>query len=166
MAQIVVDQKAPDRRSDHDFATPVGRFLLWGGLVYLLVSVVDVTILWIGQRQDTLQFEFVALSRTAEAYPRFIVSTSLVLAGLWILRSGALWAYRTLAVWMLVLGFGAISIFGLQVLNYLSIASQVVPESKIIFRSQIIKTGLVTSLYAIAFLPLGVLGLRTRRRMG
>ncbi len=169
MAKVVVEGRTSktDRiLHDHDLTRPAGRFVAWAGVVYAVAIVVDVAILWFGQNQDSVQFEFVALSRTAEAFPRFILATALIYAGLGILKSASLAVYRLLSAWVLALGVAALAVVGLTVLNYLTMASTVTPEAKQLFRSAVVKTGGLGALYVLFLIPLGILGFRTRRRLG
>jgi hypothetical protein len=163
---IVVDKKSPKARvqDDHDLTGTAGRFVAWAGVVYLVAIVVDVSILWLGQRQEGLNFEFVALNRTAEAFPRFILATALIYAGLALTRTISLPLYRAMAGWVLVLGTMALIVVTLTILNYLSMASTVTPEAKAIFRSAVVKTGGLGALYVLFLIPLGIVGFRTRRR--
>jgi hypothetical protein len=162
---IVVDKKTARNKAldDHDLTRVAGRFVTWAGVVYLVAILVDIGILWLGQRQQGLNFEFVALTRTAEAFPRFILATALIYAGLGVARSGPLAVYRLLAGWVLVLGTAALVVVALTVLNYLSIAGTVTPEAKLMFRSAVVKTGGLGALYVLFLIPLGILGFRTRR---
>lgn len=168
MANVIVEGRSSKSRvlDDHDLARAAGRFLLWGGMVYLIAVLVDLGVLWIGQNQDSVNFEFVALTRTAEAFPRFILATSLIYAGLWIMRSESLGTFRLLSAWVLLLGVAALILVGLTVLNYLTLASTVTPEAKALFRSAVVKTGGLGALYVLFLIPLGILGFRTRRRFG
>jgi hypothetical protein len=163
---IVVDKKNPKVRvqDDHDLTGTAGRFVAWAGVVYLVAIVVDVSILWLGQRQEGLNFEFVALNRTAEAFPRFILATALIYTGLALTRTISLPLYRAMAGWVLVLGTMALIVVTLTILNYLSMASTVTPEAKAIFRSAVVKTGGLGALYVLFLIPLGIVGFRTRRR--
>lgn len=162
---IVVDKKSPRAKthSDHDLPGAAGRFVTWAGVVYLIAIVVDIAILWFGQRQEGLNFEFVALNRTSEAFPRFILATALIYAGLGLMQSASLTAYRALAGWVLVLGTMALIVVSLTTLNYLSMASTVTPEAKVMFRAAVVKTGGLGALYVLFLIPLGILGFRTRR---
>lgn len=168
MAPTVVDNPNPRQRvlDDHDLSRVAGRFVGWGGVLYLVAIFVDLAVLWIGQSQSGPNFEFVALTRTAEAFPRFILATALIYAGLWIVRSDSLSAFRAMAVWVTFLGVAATVVVGMVILNYMTLASTVTPEAKAVFRSAVVKTGGLGALYVLFLIPLGILGFRTRRRYG
>ena len=168
MANVVVEGRTPKSRvlDDHDLSRVAGRFVAWGGVVYTIAIIVDLGVLWFGQNQGTANFEFVALTRTAEAFPRFILATALIYAGLWIIRSDSLGVFRLLSGWVLFLGAAALVVVGLTVLNYLTLASTVTPEAKQLFRAAVVKTGGLGALYVMFLIPLGILGFRTRRRFG
>lgn len=169
MAKVIVEGRTQAGRrvvDDHDLSLASGRFVAWAGVVYLVAIFVDIATLWFGQRQQGVQFEFVALTRTAEAFPRFILATALIYAGLWIMRASSLYLYRLLSAWVVVLGVAALIVVGLTVLNYLTMASTVTAEGKEIFRAAVVKTGGLGALYVLFLIPLGILGFRTRRRSG
>lgn len=168
MAKVIVEGRNPRSRilDDHDLSRAAGRFVTWGGVLYLIAILVDLGILWIGQNQDSVNFEFVALTRTADAFPRFILATALIYAGLWIVKSDSLGAFRALSAWVLLLGVAAMVVVGLTTLNYLTLASTITPEAKAVFRTAVVKTGGLGTLYVLFLIPLGILGFRTRRRFG
>lgn len=168
MAPTVVDNRNPRQRvlDDHDLSRVAGRFVAWGGVLYLVAIMVDLAVLWIGQNQGGPNFEFVALTRTSEAFPRFILATALIYTGLWILRSDSLQVFRMMAAWVTFLGIAATVVVGLVILNYLTMASTVTPEANEIFRSAVIKAGGLGALYVLFLIPLGILGFRTRRQHG
>lgn len=158
---VVVGEKKKD--FPRDFAKPTGRVLWVAGLIYLLGSLLDFFVLWVLQNQGGVQFEFVALSNTAEGFPRLIVATALIYAGLHISGVNRVWAYRTLAALLVVLGLAALAMLALLGLNYATISSAVTPEGRGLFRSTVVKTGLLNLMYVTALLPLGILGFRTRK---
>lgn len=161
---VVIGKKGEGEGRVHDFSGVASRALWVAGLVYLLGSLLDLGILWIGQNAGTTQFEFVALTRTVEGFPRLIVATALIYGGLYLGGSASLWAYRLLAIWLLVLGLAALAVLGLTGLNYASISGTVAEEGRPLFRTTVIKTGGLSLLYVLSLLPLGFLGFRTRKR--
>lgn len=163
---VGVDTRDPKARilDDHDLSGTAGRFVGLAGLVYLAAIAVDLGILWAGQRQEGLNWEFVALTRTAEAFPRFILATALIYAGLALTKNLSLALYRAAAAWVLLLGTIASIVVALTVLNYLNMAGTVTEEAKLLFRSAVLKTGGLGALYVLFLIPLGILGFRTRRR--
>lgn len=161
---IVVGDRDPKSAVVHDFSGVVSRALWVAGVVYLLGSLLDLGILWFAQNTGGIQFEFVALTRTTEAFPRLFVSTALIYAGLYLGGTVAPWVYRALAVWLIVLGLGALAILGLLGLNYPSMSANVTEGGRAVFRSAIVKAGGLSILYVISLLPLGFLGFSTRKR--
>lgn len=161
---VVVGKRGQGDGRLHDFSGVASRALWVAGLVYLLGSLLDLGILWIGQNAGNAQFEFVALTRTVEGFPRLFVATALIYGGLYIGGSDALWAYRLLAVWLLVLGLAALAVLALTGLNYASISGSVTEEGRPLFRTTVIKTGGLSLLYVVSLLPLGFLGFSTRKR--
>lgn len=151
-------------RISHDFGRVAGRGLLVAGLIYLLGNAVDLGVLWIGQYQDDINWEFVALNNTASALPDIIIAVALIYGGLYVMGSTRVWAYQTLAILFIALAIGSAVVLGLLILNYLSIASQVAVEATQQFRSIVVKTGALSVIYIAFLLPAGILGLRTRSR--
>lgn len=161
---VVVGKRGEGSGRLHDFAGVASRALWVAGLVYLLGSLLDLGILWLGQNAGNVQFEFVALTRTAEGFPRLLVATALIYGGLYLGGSEALWAYRLLAVWLLALGLAALAVLALTGLNYASISGTVTEEGRALFRTSVIKTAGLSLLYVLSLLPLGILGFSTRKR--
>lgn len=163
---VITDNRDANARvlADHDLTGTAGRFVGWAGVVYLVAIIVDLGILWLGQRQEGPNFVFVALNRTAEAFPRFILASALIYTGLALTRTASLALYRAMAAWVLALGTMALVVVTLTGLNYMNMASAVAPEAKLVFRSAVVKTGGLGALYVLFLIPLGILGLRTRRR--
>lgn len=162
--QIVVGDRDPNSGVVHDFSGVVSRALWVAGLVYLLGSLLDLGILWFAQNPGGIQAEFVALTRTTEAFPRLFVSTALIYAGVYLGGTVAPWIYRLLAIWLVVLGLIALAVLGLLGLNYPSMSANVTEEGRAIFRSAIVKSGGLSVLYVLSLLPLGLLGFSTRKR--
>lgn len=163
---VITDNRDQSTRvhADHDLAGTAGRFVAGAGVIYLLAIVIDLGILWLGQRQEGPNFLFVALTRTAEAFPRFILGTALVYAGLALTKTASLALYRALAGWVLLLGTVALVLVAMTGMNYMSMSGSVVPEAQGVYRSAVIKTGGLGLLYVLFLIPLGILGFRTRRR--
>lgn len=131
-----------------------------GGLVLLAGGLLDLGTLWIAQRQETLQWEFVAVSRTTEAVPRIVLALALCHGALYLRRSDTLWAYRALAAGLLVLGVAGLVLGGLTFTQYVALSGAIDPGGIAPFRSSAIKTGALSALYALVLLPAGVIGLR------
>lgn len=163
---MITDKRDQSARvlADHDLSGTAGRFVAGAGIVYLIAIVIDLGILWLGQRQDGPNFMFVALTRTAEAFPRFILGTALVYAGVALIKTASLTLYRALAGWVLVLGTVAAVLLAATAVNYLGMSSAVLPEAQDVFRASVVKTGGLSALYTLFLIPLGILGFRTRRR--
>ena len=161
---VVVGTRDQGAGRVHDFSGVASRALWVAGLVYLLGSLLDLAVLWFGQNAGNVQFQFVALTRTAEGFPRLFVATALIYGGLYLGGSRALWAYRLLATWLLVLGMVALMVLALVGLNYPTISGAVTDEGRPLFRTTVLKTGGLSLLYVVSLLPLGFLGFSTRKR--
>jgi hypothetical protein len=148
---------------DLDFAKPAGRIALVAGLIYLIGHLLDFGILWILQREPGLQWEFVALARSAEAFPDMIVATALIYLGLHVTDSLGLWSSRLLATLTTLMGLAGLAIMVVMLLNYLSIRASVNPAAAGAVQSSVFKTVSLAALYAVFLIPAGILGFRVRR---
>lgn len=162
--RILVAKPAPTRSSIAPSAfTRHAAFGLWAGAAVLLLgSFVDLGVLWGLQFDPNPQWEFVATMNTLESYTRFAIGIAFVYAALYIGRSASLWKYRLTAAFMLVLGIMAIGL-GLVLLNdYFALArlaQDQTPQMGALVIS-VTKGVLLSGLFTIIFVPLGILGLR------
>ena len=140
-------------------AMPVSRVFLALGVIYLVGTLVDLGILWFGQRQAGLQWEFVALTNTVEAWPRLVLGLGMMYLGVYIGDVRAQWPYRVLSGSVLLLGVGALALGGLMALNYLQVRDGMPAESASIVNSSVLKTGILCGLYVLLLIPSGVMGL-------
>lgn len=146
------------------FAKAAGRIAAVAGVIYLIGSLIDNGILWILQRQEGIQWEFVALTRTAENFPDVIVATGLLYLGLESMGRLRVWSNRLMASWVLLLGLIALGMLALTVLNWIGIQSAVNPDAQDVVRQSFIKTSSLTTLYALLLIPAGILGFRVGTR--
>lgn len=167
MPQNVIVGGQSDRRSEAggwDFSGTVSRSILVAGLAVLIATLFDFGILWIGQRQNSIQWEFVATTRTMEGFDNFITATALVYLGLFMSDRLGVWINRILCIWTLALGLVALALLGLAMLNYLGLRADVQPQAASLFRTSMVKTAFLALLYAGLLFPAGLLGFRSRRR--
>ena len=137
---------------------------LAAGRVMLGGTIIDLGVLWIGQRQANPQWEFVAVANTLDAFPRLVLSLALLVGALYLGDSGSLLAYRILAAGFLLLGVAGAGLGGLMVTDYLALRRAVNPEGYAVFRSTAFKAAAVSALYVVVLLPLGIKGLRGPKR--
>ncbi len=141
------------------FAPHVSRATWAAGVIYLFGTLVDLGTLWIGQRQPGVQWEFVAVTNTVEAWPRMVLAVGLIYLGLYVGGSVSKGLYRLLGLLMLLLGLLAVAFGGLMALNYLSVSGSLQAESVSLVRSAVVKTEALCALYAVLLIPLGVFAL-------
>lgn len=156
-----------DRRSEAggwDFSDTVARLLLVAGSAVLIATLFDFGLLWIGQRQNAIQWEFVATTRTMENFDNLITSTALIYLGLYMADRVGVWINRILCTWVIVMGLMALALLGLAVLNYLGLRADVQPQAVSLFWTSMLKTAFLALLYAGFLFPAGLLGFRSRRR--
>lgn len=145
-------------------ATQVARVMMGIGLMFLVGSVVDLAVLWIGQRLPTVQWEFVAITNTAESLPRFALALGLIYLSLFIGHSRSAWAYRLLGGMLVALGVANIALMALLAMDYLAMVGNVNPDGLTAFRSTFTKSFSLTGIYALIALSLGILGTKTAAR--
>jgi len=144
-----------------DLFAPLAARGLWAAAIILVVGTAfDLGILWLAQRQDTLQWEFVATTNTIEAFARPVIALGLMYAALSLGRIGSLAAYRAMAVFALLLGVGGALLGTLLLLDYLALSGSVNPEGIAVFRSTVAKAGTLALLYFVILVPVGIMGLR------
>ena len=133
------------------------------GAVLFFATLVDLGILWIGQSQGGLQWEFVAATRTIEAFPRLVLGIGLAYGALYVASSSSLFLYRTLGVLLILLGLAGGVLGAILGADYLAMQGNVNPEARSTLMSSVVKSGSLSLLYVILLIPTGVLGLRAGR---
>jgi hypothetical protein len=152
---------APERLARH-----AARLFVAGGTILLLGVGLDLFALWVLQRQDTIQWEFVALGTTTNSYTLMIVSVALFYGALAASRTESIAAYRLMAIVVIVMGLFGLTIGFLIGTNYLAVArdARITPDAASVFKSLVVKSGGVSLLFATGMLFAGVLGLRMPKR--
>lgn len=163
----ILVSKDKDTGSSHSgstagFTRHAARLSLVAGLILLVGVGIDLGTLWLLQRQSTVQWEFVALSTTTNAYPMLVLSALLFYGYLVLGQKQSLAGYRVVAALVLALGVMGLAVLLLIVTNYFALMKQggLQPEAIPFFRSVMIKSGGLSALFALCLLPLGVLGFR------
>lgn len=128
------------------------------GLVYLVGSLVDLGVLWFLQRQPGLQWEFVAVTNTANAFPRLILAVGLIYGALAFSASEMVVLYKLMAVFLVALGVVSAIVGGLTVLNYLSLSDATTGATGL--RSSTVKTLALCTMYFVLLVPVGIMGLK------
>lgn len=145
------------------FGPHSGRALAVAGLITLIGSLVDLGVLWVMQRQPGIQWEFVAITRTAEAWPRLVLAVGLVYGGAHLAEVTSGLIYKSLAVVLVALGFGGLLLGAILMLNYLSVEGAASGAAGELVRSAVVKTLLLCALYVVLLVPTGVMGLKSPR---
>lgn len=159
IVQGISDSRLPPEA----FGRHAGLGLGVAGGVLLLGTLVDLAVLWVLQREPGLQWEFVAISSTTDAYPRLVLSIGLLYGALSAARSTRLGAYRVLGGALVGLGIAAAGLGALMVTNYFALSGSVQPAAARAFRSTAIKALGLCALYVVALVPVGLLSLRRPR---
>lgn len=165
--EIIVAKESASSGSSHSvpparLARNAARLSLVAGLILLIGVVVDLGTLWVLQKQPSVQWEFVALGTTTNAYPLLLLSAVLLYGSLAMAQSDSLVAYRVVAGLVFAMGLLGLVVFLLIVTNYFALVKQAgLPADAIpFFRSVLIKAGGLSALYALCLVPVGLLGLR------
>jgi hypothetical protein len=163
LTQIPLVRPEEKARAAGPFALPpaVTYAALAAGLIFLIGSLVDVGTLWIGQRQEGPQWEFVAVGSTLEAFPRFALALALVGLGLHSRVLLGTIASKLVPVGMIVFAFLAGVLGVLMGMDYLALRAEVLPEAAQVFRSTAMKSVSLSALYVVALMLFGILGLRS-----
>ena len=123
-------------------------------------SLVDLGVLWLGQRQPGVQWEFVAVTNTAQAWPRFVMGVAFAYLGAHVGSKSADWVFRSLGGLTLLLGVGAAALGGLAALNTVTMLNGVTGQGSAMIKVASAKTLILCALYVILLVPLGIMGLR------
>jgi hypothetical protein len=136
------------------------------GLALLAGVVIDLVTLWVIQRQDTLEWELVALGTTTNSFAMCSLGVVLLYGYLVLSRSESLAAYRAVAVLTVLLGLFGLLVGFLVGTNYLAItkAATLRTEAVPIFKSIVVKTGGISGAYGLVMIVAGVLALRRPAR--
>jgi len=169
MPEILVREEAASKAATGApelLARHAARVFVVGGSILLLGVALDLFALWVLQRQDTVQWEFVALGTTTNSYTLMIVSAALFYGALAASRTESVAAYRVAAVGVILMGLFGLAVGFLIGTNYLAVSrdARIAPEAASLFKGLVIKSGGVSLLFAIGMLLAGVLGLRMPHR--
>lgn len=130
--------------------------------MFMVGSIIDVGVLWLLQRQDQPQWEFVAIANTLDAFPRFALAIALLYAALYFGRSSSIAVYRVAAVGLVFLGLAAAALGALMVTDYFALAKLAgqQPQALEMIRTTSIRAVILSGVYVILLVPLGIIGLR------
>jgi len=157
--RVLAGQSEPTSARVSSSAGPTSAAVMVAGLVYFVGSLIDLGILWLGQRQAGLQWEFVAITNTADAMPRLILALALLYLGVHLRGSGNGPMAKVLPSLMLLLGLVAVALGGLMTLNYFQLSGTVEGEAVALLRTSVIKTVSLCALYSVTLLPLSIRGI-------
>ncbi len=171
MPEILLNQsegQRPGAVSSGRVGATAGRVFTAAGVILVLGAIVDLVALWVFQRQDTVQWEFVALGTTTNTYPVLVISAALFYGALAMSGSDSRGKYRLAAGYVLVLGLFALTIGFLIGTNYLAVqrGARVTAEAAPVFKSLLMKSGGTSLLIGVVMTVVGVLGLRTPKSAG
>jgi len=136
-----------------------GMMLAITGIVFLVGTAVDLGVLWILQRQETIQWEFVALTRTMDGFPRLVLAAALLYAGM-SFTEGWNRTRKAVSSFVVVLGLAAGGIGVLIAMDYTSLAEGINEQARPALRSSALKTLVLSGLHFLVLLPAGVIGFR------
>ncbi|HEX9728994.1 MAG TPA: hypothetical protein VGA37_10860 [Gemmatimonadales bacterium] len=128
-----------------------------------LGTTIDSGVLWLAQHQPTVEWEFVALTRSIDAVPRAVLSVALVYAALFFGGRSSMLGYRLVAAALLLIGTISAALGAMLVMDYFIIVDSVAPDAVAVFRSTVFKALALVTMYVAVLFPLGLLGLRRPR---
>lgn len=169
MPEILVQKDASSRgatASSELLARHAARLFLAGGAVLLAGVLIDLFALWVLQRQDTIQWEFVALGSTTNSYTLMVVGAALLYGALAVTKNESVTAWRLVGGLVLLMGLFGLVIGFLIGTNYLAVRREagITPEVSSVFKGLVVKAGGVSLLFGLAMTAAGALGLRMPRR--
>ncbi len=173
MPEILVTQDGPAKGasraatgSPERLARHAARLFFAGGVVLLVGVFLDLFALWVFQRQDTIQWEFVALGTTTNSYTLMVISAALFYGALAANRTDSVAAYRVVAVAVLLMGLFGLAIGFLIGTNYLAVRSdaRITADAAAVFKGLVVKSGGVSLLFGGMMTGAGLLGLRMPRK--
>jgi hypothetical protein len=126
--------------------------------VLALGRIFDIGVLWILQRQNTPQWEFMALSNTIDVVPGLVLAAGVAYCALQIARSQSVVSYRLLAGCLILLGLMAAGIGAMLATDYLALAQYAQPRAIGILRSTAIRGIVLSGMFFILLVPAGVYG--------
>ncbi len=153
------------QRSRVDYTGHVARGLWFMAAVLLIGSLVDLGVLWGLQRQNQPQWEFVAISNTLDAFPRFVLAMAGAYLALFVTKSTSLFAFRVMAVFAVMLGLASAALGALLITDYFALAKLAAAQTPILvaLKSAMVKGGALSLFFTLASLGIGIFGWRRPR---
>jgi hypothetical protein len=135
------------------------------GLVILLGSILDLSILWFLQRQNGPQWEYVAFANSIESMPRVLIGLGFIGLALYLRDAGSMIGFRIIGAVLLMFGILSITAGFLMVTSYYALVQNVTePQAYVMLRSVAIKAVALSGLYACVLVPLGIMSLQRPRQ--
>jgi|GEM_PF-2409574 len=149
-------------------AARAATWVLWAvGLIYLLATIVDFTILWGFQRQDNVQWEFVALTRTAEGWPRLLLAMAFIYVALALKEEPSKLLVKGFGVFLIVLGLAGAAIGAMAGMDFLSLRAVITENpGREALQTSTLKTLALSAMYFLFVVPAGVVALLGPRKGG
>jgi hypothetical protein len=139
-----------------------GALALWAiAAVLALGALIDFGVLWIGQRQPSPQWEYVAVVNTIEGMSTLVLAAALGYVAFLVGGQLSVVKYRVLAITVLVLGLVGGALGLLLATNYFVLRNGIPPEGLGAFSTTTFKSLGLSALYLLILVPLGSFGLRT-----
>ena len=148
---------SPDALAGH-----AARVFAAAGAVLLVGVLIDLFTLWGLQRQDTIQWEFVALGTTTNSFPLLLLSVVLFYGALALRRTDSVTSYRLAAALVILLAAFGLTVGFLIGTNYLAVTRSATPsvQAAPIIKSMVVKAGGLCLVFGGVMAVVGVLGLR------
>ena len=128
--------------------------------VLVLGTFIDLGVLWIGQRQPSAQWEFVALANTIEGFWALVLAAALSYVAMLVGGSKSAAGYRILGIGVLGIGLAGGGLGLLLASDYLALRPGIPPEGMALLTTTTFKGLGLSALYFLVLTPLGFLGLR------
>ena len=140
------------------------------GVVLMAVSAVvglgrlfDIGVLWIVQRSNTPQWEFMALSNTLDVVPGFVLALGIAYCGLQFKNPQSSVGYRLLAVGLILLGLVSAAVAGLIGMDYLALSKYADPRALGVLRSTALRAVVLGTFFFLVLIPVGIYAFKRPR---
>jgi hypothetical protein len=116
----------------------------------------DIGVLWIAQRQNTPQWEFMALSNSLDVMPGLVLAVGVAYCALQVMGSTSMLGYRVLAAIMILLGVASAGIGVMLATDYFAMLRYADARAIGLLRSTAFRGMVLSGLFFLLLIPAGV----------
>jgi hypothetical protein len=116
----------------------------------------DIGVLWVAQRQNSPQWEFMALSNTLDVMPGLVLAVGVAYCALQIMGSTSLVGYRLLAAVMVLLGLGSAAIGAMLATDYFAMVRYADARALGLLKTTAFRGMILSGMFFLLLIPAGV----------